>query len=987
MWLQHPQLQEIVHFAWQQQASGSVASQLQDKIRTVSTDLSLWHKENFGNLRHQISEAQQKVYTLHLSIQHHHQRNEELIARKKLEFLLKCEEIKWAQRAKHLWLLKGDRNTKYFHNIVKHHRMRSRINRIQLSTGQCTEDQAAIKGAAKDYFTQLYSSTDICDDVARNSFINALFQMDGNKAPGPDGMSPMFFQHCWETVQQDVTRTLGSFLSRGHILRTLNQTHIALIPKVDSPQGFKDYRPISLCNTTYKIISKCVTTATMKVKINGELTDWIIPQAGLRQGDPLSPYLFVLCANVLSNYLIQAQTSKSIKGIKIARNAPIINHLMYADDILMFFRADRNTCNSVSTLLNKFGEMAGLSMNRQKSEIKFSPNISQQGAQILTGIFNCKKVDHLGRYLGGFIDGHDTAKRNASLILDNIQQRLAGWKAKMLSQAARTTLIKAVVSAVPLFYMQHTWLSHSQADKCEAAMRKFFWGHWEDSKTPIMISWDKLCRRREEGGMGFRRMMEVNEALLAKQVWRILTLEDSLVSKVFMGKCRSSFQSYQLMPKPNSSPLWKKLCRASRVVTDHIGWRVGNGEKIKLNDAKWIRPDYQNHSFEKLCDLMHPGGFWDTAKVAQVYNPHHKAIILDTVVSRTGIADKWVWLLTKNGDFSVRHAYKAITNTPLVQRSGCNWTKLWKLPLPQRILHFWWKTINNGLPLRWNLARKGFQIPAACPHGCDAPETAEHILKDCQYARRVWFASRLNLKVDELPAMSMIDGINQVMNSQNTGNPSHQRQLTLLLISLCWSIYTQRNLLLFQQGKADIMECLQRAYHVVDAINGLESIQSQDYFFKLPAPTRVRGMGSDTIEHNLNPTQFTCAWTHDCRLRRKVISILHLQGLQPRKICSLVVDHDQHTQLAMLKTIRLFLEQYGTEQMGAINIHIPNEQIVHQLRSTTKASIRFQTIINDIFNICTNKDICINFQFCQNHRSMEGGASTWPIGWYPLNYL
>ncbi|KAF7810427.1 ribonuclease H [Senna tora] len=501
----------------------------------------------------------------------------------------------------------------------------------------------------------------------------------------------------------------------------------------------------------------------------------------------------------------------------------------------------------------------------------------------------------------------------------------------MLSQATRTTLIKVVVSAVPLFHMQHTWLSHSQADKCDATMRNFFWGHWDDSKTPIMISWGKLCRRREEEGIRFRQMMEVNEALLAKQVWRILTLEDSLVSKVFMGKYRSSFQNYQLMPKPNSSPLWKKLCRASRVVTDHISWRVGNGEKIKLNDAKWIRPDYQNHSFEKLCDLMHPGGFWDTAKVAQVYNPHYKAIILDTVVSCTRVADKWVWLLTKNGDFSIKHAYKAITNTPPDQRSGCNWTKLWKLPLPKG-------SFTSGGRL-----------------------STMHILKDCQYARRVWFASRLNLKVDELPAMSMIDWINQIMNSQNTGNPSHKGQLTLLLISLCWSIYTQRNLLVFQQGRADIMECLQRAYHVVDAINGLESIQSQEYFFKLPAPTRVRGMGSDTIEHNLNPTQFTCAWTHDCRLRRKVISILHLQGPQPRKICSLVVDHDQHTQLAMLRTIRLFLEQYGTEQMGAINIHIPDEQIVHQLRSTTKASIRFQTIINDIFNICTNKDICINF--------------------------
>ncbi|KAF7839567.1 reverse transcriptase [Senna tora] len=220
-----------------------------------------------------------------------------------------------------------------------------------------------------------------------------------------------------------------------------------------------------------------------------------------------------------------------------------------------------------------------------------------------------RKVEYLGRYLGGFVDGHNTTKRNASLILDNLQQKLSGWKAKMLPQATRTTLIKVVVSAIPLYHMQHTWLTHFEATK-----------------------------NKSEGGMGFRGMLKINEALLAKQVWKILTMDNSLVNKVFMGKYKSSLQNYKFTRKPNSSPLWKKLCKASKVVTDHIGWR---------------------------------GGYWDEAKVAQVYNPAKKAIVLDIVISRTNIEDKRVWLHTNNGEFNVKHVYKAITHNTQIQGNPC----------------------------------------------------------------------------------------------------------------------------------------------------------------------------------------------------------------------------------------------------------------------------------------------------------------------------
>ncbi|KAF7832307.1 ribonuclease H [Senna tora] len=815
---------------------GSLSSQIQDKIRNVSKDLSLWHKENFGDLSNQIKEAHTQVEKFQKNIHDHIRNNEELVTRKRLEFLLNCEEIKWAQRAKQLWLLKGDRNTN--NDAADETARRQFIS----NSGTPKLNQGHIQHLSKP-FTRL-------------EIENALFQTHAGKAPGPDGMTPMFFQHCLDTVQEDVTRMVGSFLSRGFLLRSMNQTHIALIPKMDSPSGFKDYRPISLYNTTYKLIAKvltnrlqevmpnlispfqnafvkgrliqdniliasetlhyirrckkskggwaalkmlmqCVTTTSMRVKINGEMTEWFLPRVGLRQGNPLSPYLYVLCANVFSNHLIIAQNDRSIQGIKIARGAPSINHLMYADHILRFFRADKSTCDMVHKLLNQFGELAGLWMNNHKSKVKFSPNITEEGAQVLTRILNFRRVNHLGRYLGGYIDRYNTAKRNASLILDNLQQRLTGWKSRMLSQAARTTLIKAIVSAIPIYHMQHTWLSKSEAAKCDGVMRKFFWSQWDESKTPIMISWKRLCKGRSEGG-----------------------------------------------------------------------------------------------------------GFWDEAKVAQVYTSYKKALILDTVISHTNVEDKMAWNITDNGEFSVKKVYEIITNNTHTHGSpSFKWNRFWQLPLPQRVLLFWWKNLNKGLPLKMNLSRKGFQISSDCPWILDLP------------------------KVSKL---------------SKTSSPQH-KEIVMLLLSICWSFYTQRNQLLFQQGKADVAGCLNRAYKIVDEIVGIDIIQRQDYFFNLEVPMKQRGDGSRTTEHNAGGIVLTCSWKKYSSIRKKVFDIFQQVEVNQKLLCSMVTEDDQDDCLALLRSVRLFLEDYGRDQMGPITFNIPSKNIITHLNHIPIAHISIVT--------------------------------------------
>ncbi|KAF7818682.1 ribonuclease H [Senna tora] len=358
--------------------------------------------------------------------------------------------------------------------------------------------------------------------------------------------------------------------------------------------------------------------------------------------------------------------------------------------------------------------------------------------------------------------------------------------------------------------------------------------------------------------------------------------------------------------KPNSSPLWKQLCKASRVVTDNLGWRVGNGNKIFLNDTKWIPPDHQHLQLHKLSDLMYPGGFWDLAKVAQVYNSPKKQLVLDTAISHTNVEDRLIWNKSMNENSSF-----------LVEKP------------------------NKGPPLKMNLARKGFQISTECPYGCDATETEEHIFKDCQFAKIMWFASRLNIRTEGISGISMTDWISQKISSFSRTSSPQEKETIMLLLSICWSLYSQRNHLLFQQGKDDVMECLSRAYKIVDDINGIDNLQQQDHFFKLDIPKKRRPEDYRTREQRTDGMVLNCNWLKDSRTRRKVFSISKQTRNNQMLLCSMVTADDQDVLLAILRTIRLFLEDYCRHEMRPITFNIPSQQLLSQLRHKATACISY----------------------------------------------
>lgn len=149
-----------------------------------------------------------------------------------------------------------------------------------------------------------------------------------------------------------------------------------------------------------RLIMNCVTTVSYRIKVNGELSKRFSPERGLRQGDPLSPYLFLLCAEGLYALLNKAEEEGRLHGIKICRGAPSVSHLLFADDSLIMFRANGDEAQELQNVLNQFEECSGQMVNKDKSAILFCPNTSVEKKNSVMQALNIQRVTMNEKYLG-----------------------------------------------------------------------------------------------------------------------------------------------------------------------------------------------------------------------------------------------------------------------------------------------------------------------------------------------------------------------------------------------------------------------------------------------------------------------------------------------------------------------------------------------------------------------------------------------------------
>ena len=208
----------------------------------------------------------------------HTNKAEFLEVSKRLDDLLTKQEIYWHQQSKVSWLKHGDKNAKFFHSKASQQRRSNFIKGIRDQHQNWVEGIDDIARVATNHFESIFSSSgcdqmdeclntvphkvtlDILEVLSSEYSVEevktALFHMGPTKAPRHDGMNALFYQKFWHIVGDDVTAAVLDFLNSSNMLFEINYTHIVLIPKIKSLERISDYRPISLCNVIYKIISK-----------------------------------------------------------------------------------------------------------------------------------------------------------------------------------------------------------------------------------------------------------------------------------------------------------------------------------------------------------------------------------------------------------------------------------------------------------------------------------------------------------------------------------------------------------------------------------------------------------------------------------------------------------------------------------------------------------------------------------------------------------
>ncbi|XP_050211677.1 uncharacterized protein LOC126661842 [Mercurialis annua] len=209
-------------------------------------------------------------------------------------------------------------------------------------------------------------------------------------------------------------------------------------------------RKMGFHHTWIRWIMSCISSVTYSFNFNGSSYGFIEPSRGLRQGDLLSPFLFLFCAEGFSSLLGQAEAVGEISGVSIARRSPSISHLLFADDSLLFFKASVSQATIIRDLLRQYASASGQEINLAKSSLFFRRNTLENLRVQLKQILNVIRIGGQDKYLG--IPALVTKSKSETFkeISLKVKQKVSGWKGSLLSYGGREVLIKSVATAVPI---------------------------------------------------------------------------------------------------------------------------------------------------------------------------------------------------------------------------------------------------------------------------------------------------------------------------------------------------------------------------------------------------------------------------------------------------------------------------------------------------------------------------------------------------------
>lgn len=333
----------------------------------------------------------------------------------------------------------------------------------------------------------------------------------------------------------------------------------------------------------------------MSILINGSPTHPFKLERGMRQGDPLSPFLFVMVAEAFNHIMRRAIERGIMEGIEVGREKVMVSHLQFADDTLVFCPAKMRCIINMRRLKDCFHLLTGLRINFNKSSLicigrekawarKIATRIGYQVAQL--------QITYLGIPLGA----NPRKEKTWEPVIRKVHDRLATWKAKVMLRAGRLTLIKTVLNILPLYYMGVFKTTVTVSKKLIKIQRNFFWYGDGEKKGIPLLRWDIITKPKEMEGLGVGDMVVKNVAMLFKWWWRFTKEESPLWKRTICSIYNINMQNNtpnELRrrgegPRKTITSIDKWGNEIKEVIDQEIRMRLGNGRKMKFWKSKWL---------------------------------------------------------------------------------------------------------------------------------------------------------------------------------------------------------------------------------------------------------------------------------------------------------------------------------------------------------------------------------------------------------------
>ncbi|PKA53799.1 Putative ribonuclease H protein [Apostasia shenzhenica] len=533
-----------------------------------------------------------------------------------------------------------------------------------------------------------------------------------------------------------------------HRLRTSESTTGLMTLKIDMEQAYDCMRWDFLLSMLQHFgfpkiwinwVMACVQCPRFAFLFNGHKSPWLTATCGFRQGCPLSPYLFILCSELLSLLIHDAVASNALLGIRISSNGPLLSHLFFADDIVIFAPATHKAATVIKRILHSYCEVSGQRINRAKSSILFSKKTKRSRRRMLVNKLDFHQQVQ-GTYLGIPLLFRKPVKNDFTSIISKIRSQISLWGIRMLSLAGRVTLINSVLSSIPLYVISHTHVPRSVLCCIEKLIRQFLWNGNLNHHGLHYVNWESITKPKCSGGLGIHRFSTWSQVLMVKFAVQFYTKHQSLWVSYFQAKYGNRDPIFSC--NRGDSYVWKMICHSGDLVLQNMKRKIGSGVSCSVLHDPWISnipiirwPTYINSMLDSpnYVSEFFQHGVWNETKLLQ----HFDAALVKRITSlprlQNSASDIWVWQSTETEKIPTSKIYK-----DLFPASGCSTAWVWKLKTQPRFQTFIWRICLDSLPTSAWLVSRRLSATTNCPWGCDEPENSNHIFCNCPFARNVF---------------------------------------------------------------------------------------------------------------------------------------------------------------------------------------------------------------------------------------------------------